>query len=255
MLSLLASSASAISEDSESCPTSLQMALHGDRVLLPPEWKVCLPTAFPSNNNHLSLSGQRLNTHFAWWRKNQSKASSLQLAYVITFFGKQCPFSQALLPMMAEVAMHYSDESIQFVKADIAESSYADLTRMGVSSTPVVRLHTQDKRLTYSGDFTLSALTKYITNNTGLATLPMQQPGHPAFDLQKTPFTQAPQQVATASHDKMQSLVTAPLTLIADAIVVFALAECLCKKIYIQRMWKWSSLKMGQLSGRIETSE
>ena len=39
--------------------------------------------------------------------------------------------------------MHYSDESIQFIKADIAELSYADLIRMGVSSTPVVRLHTQ----------------------------------------------------------------------------------------------------------------
>ena len=75
----------------------------------------------------------RLNSHFAWWRRNQSKSSTLPMALLILFYAQGCAFSQALTPLVDEIAQHYSAHSIHFFATDIAELSYADLIRSVVA--------------------------------------------------------------------------------------------------------------------------
>ena len=160
---------------------------------------------------------------------------------------------------MDEVAQQYARQSIRFIKVDTAQLAYSDLIKMGITSVPVIRLHTQVnkdkplphdaveppsclslclllkpykgdcdcafqvKRLTYSGDRTLSALTQYITNYTvspihssmqtgteadaasvampsywflqEIAVVPQQNSDQLAFDLNQTVYTKAPEQV------------------------------------------------------------
>ncbi len=156
---------------------------------------------------------------------------------------------------MDEVAQQYAQQSIRFIKVDTAQLAYSDLIKMGITSVPVIRLHTQVykhkpllqnevkppsclslcaealqgdrdcvfqvKRLTYSGDRTLSALTQYITNYTvspvhfpcrltqkqtqlampsylilqEIAVVPLQDSDQLAFDLNQTVYTKAPEQV------------------------------------------------------------
>ena len=91
----------------------------------------------------MSIPLHRLNTYFAFWRSSQSAASPLPIAVVITFHSKACPFSQALLPLVEEVAQHYSKQSIRFLSVDTAQLAYSDMIKMGITITPVVRLHTQ----------------------------------------------------------------------------------------------------------------
>lgn len=44
---------------------------------------------------------------------------------------------------MDEVAQQYSRQSIKFISVDTAHLAYADLIKMGITSVPVIRLHTQ----------------------------------------------------------------------------------------------------------------
>ncbi len=44
---------------------------------------------------------------------------------------------------MDEVAQQYAQQSILFIKVDTAQLAYSDLIKMGITSVPVVRLHTQ----------------------------------------------------------------------------------------------------------------
>lgn len=48
---------------------------------------------------------------------------------------------------MDEVAQQYSRQSVRFISVDIAQLAYSDLIKMGITSTPVIRLHTQVPRL------------------------------------------------------------------------------------------------------------
>lgn len=44
---------------------------------------------------------------------------------------------------MEEVAQHYSKQSIKFLRVDTGELAYSNMIKMGITTTPVVRLHTQ----------------------------------------------------------------------------------------------------------------
>ena len=44
---------------------------------------------------------------------------------------------------MDEIAQHYSRQSVRFVRVDTAQLAYSDMIKMGVTTTPVIRLHTQ----------------------------------------------------------------------------------------------------------------
>jgi len=44
---------------------------------------------------------------------------------------------------MDEVAQQYARQSIRFIKVDTAQLAYSDLIKMGITSVPVIRLHTQ----------------------------------------------------------------------------------------------------------------
>lgn len=140
---------------------------------------------------------------------------------------------------MDEVAQQYARQSIRFIRVDTAQLAYSDLIKMGITSVPVIRLHTQEKRLTYSGDRTLSALTQYITKYTGIAVVPQQVLDQLAFDLDQTVYTKAPEQVATASIEDMRDLSRAPLTLLASLISVLFLMEVLWKRPCMQRAQSW----------------
>lgn len=140
---------------------------------------------------------------------------------------------------MDEMAQQYARQSIRFIKVDTAQLAYSDLIKMGITSVPVIRLHTQVKRLTYSGDRSLSALTQYITNYTGIAVVPQQISDQLAFDLDQTVYTKAPEQVATASIEDMRELSRAPLTLLAILISVLFLTEVLWKRPCMQRARSW----------------
>ena len=91
----------------------------------------------------VSILLRRLNTYFAFWRSSQSAASPLPIAVAITFHSQACAFSQALLPLVEEVAQHYSKQSVRFLSVDTAELAYSDMIKMGITITPVIRLHTQ----------------------------------------------------------------------------------------------------------------
>lgn len=199
----------------------------------------CSPVESPSGNRQQPFSGQRLNTYFAYWRSNQSIKTPLPIALVITFHSQSCLFSKALLPLMDEVAQQYSRQSIKFISVDTAHLAYADLIKMGITSVPVIRLHTQVKRLTYPGNRTLSAVTQYITNYTGITTVPQRASDQPASDIAQTGYTQAPMQVATASSEDMRGLATAPLTLLAELVVVLYLMEVMWRKHFMQSMRSW----------------
>ncbi|DBB00602.1 hypothetical protein WJX82_004931 [Trebouxia sp. C0006] len=223
---------------SQSCPAE------ADSDLLWPEQQgtaalTCRPVTFPSGNRQLTHSGQRLNTYFTYWRSSQTITSPLPIALVITFHSQTCLFSKALLPLMDEVAQQYARQSIRFIKVDTAQLAYSDLIKMGITSVPVIRLHTQVKRLTYSGDRSLAALTQYITNYTEIAVVPQQDSDQLAFDLNQTVYTKAPEQVATASIEDMRDLSRAPLTLLASLISVLFLMEVLWKRPCMQRARSW----------------
>ncbi|DBB00979.1 TPA: hypothetical protein ACH3X1_000886 [Trebouxia sp. C0004] len=191
-LSVLLSTSRLVS--SQSCPAE------ADSDLFWPEQKgntafTCRPVTFPSGNRQQTHSGQRLNTYFTYWRSSQTITSPLPIALVITFHSQTCLFSKALLPLMDEVAQQYAQQSIRFIQVDTAQLAYSDMIKMGITSVPVIRLHTQVKRLTYSGDRSLSALTQYITNYTEIAVVPQQHPDQLAFDLDQTVYTKVPKQV------------------------------------------------------------
>lgn len=44
---------------------------------------------------------------------------------------------------MDEVAQQYAQQSVRFIKVDTAQLAYSDLIKMGITSVPVIRLHTQ----------------------------------------------------------------------------------------------------------------
>ena len=44
---------------------------------------------------------------------------------------------------MDDVAHHFAKQSIKFIKVDTAQLAYSDMIKMGVTSVPVIRLHTQ----------------------------------------------------------------------------------------------------------------
>ena len=101
-------------------------------------YKFCVPKL-----QRCALNSCRLNTYFAFWRSSQSATSPLPVAVVITFYSQACAFSKALLPLIEEVAQHYSKQSIKFLRVDIAQLAYSDMIKMGITTTPVIRLHTQ----------------------------------------------------------------------------------------------------------------
>lgn len=45
--------------------------------------------------------------------------------------------------LVAEVAQQYAKQSIKFFSIDTAQLSYSELIKMGLTSVPVVRVHSQ----------------------------------------------------------------------------------------------------------------
>ncbi|KAL3147588.1 hypothetical protein ABBQ38_014641 [Trebouxia sp. C0009 RCD-2024] len=115
-------------------------------VLNSPAHLSCNPETIPSDNRLHAFPGQRLNTYFAFWRSSQSATSPLPIAVVIIFYSQACAFSTALLPLVDEVAQHYSKQSIKLLRVDTAHLAYSDMIKMGITTTPVIRLHTQVDR-------------------------------------------------------------------------------------------------------------
>lgn len=63
---------------------------------------------------------------------------------------------------MDEVAQQYAWQSIRFIKVDTAQLAYSDLIKMGITSVPVIRLHTQvhnHKPLPYAENESCSCLS------------------------------------------------------------------------------------------------
>ena len=85
----------------------------------------------------------RLATVFAFWRSNQRVQSPLPVALVISVYSASCPFSKAVTELVDEVGLQYAKQSIKFMKVDRAQLSYSELIKMGVTSVPVIRVHSQ----------------------------------------------------------------------------------------------------------------